>query len=214
MEFLYGIGMGVAISLCFSFGPAFFTLVRLSVQHGFRKVLPFVFGVNFDDIVQVLLLTTVLSGVDMEAILARPMVAWSAGVVLAILGVWTFLRRAEEGERTEGRVRFQSKGGDTKPWAYWLSGFFINFINPGIWLYWLGIITLSSGKFGVEGSGGILYFAGVLFTTLSLDILKCRAACGLRRVLTPRHIKRFNQMVGVILIGFGVYLVVSMLMGK
>lgn len=213
MEIVYGIGMGVAISLCFSFGPAFFTLLQLGVQHGFRRALPFVFGVSCDDVLLVLLLSTVLRGVDMEAVLSKPVVAATAGLALVGFGVWTFARRADAGgtaPHSPSSGRWRAAAG---PLSFWLRGFLINFLNPGIWLYWLGIISLASGKFGLSGRALLPFFVGVLATTLSLDILKCKGASMLQRILTARHIRLFNQMVGVILMGFGVYLVGSMLVG-
>ncbi|MDY5969035.1 MAG: LysE family transporter [Bacteroidales bacterium] len=211
MEFIYGIGMGIVISLCFSFGPAFFTLLQLSVQHGFRKAMPFVFGISCDDILIVLLLCTVLRGVDMAAVLAKPAVATTAGLALLGFGMWTFKRRVESREGLEQHKALNVRGFSDKPVSYWLRGFFINFLNPGIWLYWLGIITLAGGKLGIADKALLPYFAGVLATTLSLDLLKCKAASLLQRVLTPRHINRFNQIVGIILMGFGTYLIGSML---
>ncbi len=214
MEFFLGIGMGVVISLCFSFGPAFFTLLQLSLRHGFRNALPFVFGVNFDDIVIVLLLLTVLMNVDMEAVLHNPWIATIGGVVLISMGVYTFTRKASEVEEgSQPRVRFQPKG-EARPFNYWLRGFFINFLNPAIWLYWLSIVSLAGGKFGVGGKALFPYFAGVLVTTLTLDVLKCKGASMLQRFLTARCLTFINRLVGLVLAAIGAYLIISMLLEK
>lgn len=214
MNFILGIVMGVAISLCFSFGPAFFTLIQLSLHNGFRNTLPFVFGVNFDDIVIVLLLLTVLMGVDMEAVLHNSWIATIGGIVLITMGTYAFTRKAGEVEESsQPRVRFQPKG-ESRPINYWLRGFFINFLNPAIWLYWLSIVSLASGKFNVEGKALLPYFAGVLVTTLSLDILKCKGASMLQRFLTQRRLTLINRLVGLILISIGAYLIISMLLSK
>lgn len=206
--------MGVAISLCFSFGPAFFTLIQLSLHHGFRNTLPFVFGVNFDDIVIVLLLLTVLMGVDMEAVLHNPWIATVGGLVLISMGIYTYTRKAVETEESrQSRVRFQPKG-ESRPFNYWLRGFFVNFLNPAIWLYWLSIVSLASGKFNVGGKALLPYFAGVLVTTLSLDILKCKGASMLQRFLTQRRLMFINRIVGVILVVIGAYLIISMLVNQ
>ena len=94
MELLIGIAAGCVISLCFSFGPAFFSLLQNSIHYGYRSTLPFVFGVNANDIVNVTLLLTVLRGVDVETILHNPWVASIGGAVLLALGVFTFTRKA------------------------------------------------------------------------------------------------------------------------
>lgn len=206
--------MGVVISICFSFGPAFFTLLHTSVQYGFRKALPIAFGINMDDIVIVGLLLTVLYNVDMVDILHNAWVASIGFVALLVIGIYTFTRKAEEmEEETESRVRFRTVG-TIKPITIYLKGFFINFFNPAIWIFWLSIISLASGKLGVTGDALFPCFAGVLITTLTLDVLKCKGASLLQRFLTAKRMMLLNKFIGLVLIGCGVYLMVSMLVTK
>ena len=51
IELILGIACGIALSLFFSFGPAFFSQLRTSIQYGFKKSYPFAFGVSAGDIV-------------------------------------------------------------------------------------------------------------------------------------------------------------------
>ena len=54
-----------------------------------------------------------------------------------------------------------------------------------------------------------LFFGGVLCTTLSMDILKCKLASLLRRIITFRFLNIFNKCLGLILIGFAIFMVAS-----
>ncbi len=213
MTFVYGLGLGCFISLCFSFGPGFFMLLQTSVQYGFRKALPLVFGINMDDIVIVGLLLTVLHNVDMDAFLHNPWVATIGFVALVAIGIYFFTRKAAQRkmDRMEhSRVNYVSSQSEPGYLIY-LRGFFFNFVNPSTWIFWLSFIALASGKLDVTGVRLFPCFAGVLTMTLTLDICKCKAASMLQRFLTARRLNVFNKIVGLILAGFGVYLLVSML---
>ena len=102
---------------------------------------------------------------------------------------------------------------DVPKWySVYLRGFLISFFNPLVWIYWLSIITLASGSFGVPTNHLFLFFGGVLLTTVSMDVLKCKVASMLQRFLTARVLNIFNKVVGIILLGFAIYLVVSLLL--
>ncbi|MCR5423350.1 MAG: LysE family transporter [Bacteroidales bacterium] len=213
MEFLIGIGCGIIISLIYSFGPAFFSLLQTSVHYGFRSALPFPFGVNFSDITTVCLLLTVLSEVDMLSILHNPWVACVGGVMLLSFAVYFYTRKPQSAEVSGSVMTFRTPG-TPKPMAVWFRGFIINFCNPIIWIYWLSIIALAQGSIGVHSHRLPIFFAGVLMTTLGLDVLKCKLASLLQRFLTARVLNIFNKVVGTILVAFAVYLVVSLLVRK
>ena len=92
----------------------------------------------------------------------------------------------------------------------YLRGLSLNFLNPVIWLYWATLVTiLICGESDITLGQRYLFFGGVLSATLSMDILKCKLASLLQRMITFRFLKIFNKSVGVILIGFAVFMVVS-----
>ena len=85
-------------------------------------------------------------------------------------------------------------------------------MNPVIWLYWATLITiLICGESDISISQRYIFFGGVLSATLCMDILKCKLASLLQRIITYRFLKIFNKCVGAILIGFAVFMVVSTL---
>lgn len=204
---LTGIGVGLLISLCFSFGPAFFSLLQTSVQYGFRQAVPFVFGVSTNDVLQVCLLLTVMQGMEVESFMHQPWIVMVAVVVLAGLGFFMFTRKAHDAATSDALPGMQ--GGDLRWYAVYAHGFVINFFNPTIWIYWLSIITLASSR--LENSSGQLplFFVGVLVTTLTLDILKCKGASMLQRFLSARIMNILNKVIGTVLMGFALYLFID-----
>ena len=70
MDLILGILCGIILSLFFSFGPAFFSLLQTSIQQGYRRALMFPLGVFASDAIVVFLMLTILKGVEMTQAVA------------------------------------------------------------------------------------------------------------------------------------------------
>ena len=210
MELLIGILCGIALSLFFSFGPAFFGLIQNSIEHGFRRAMAFAIGVSVSDVVVVGLMLTVLKNVDMEAVIHNVYVALIGGVGIAAMGVYTFRKKGRVRRDKSGRLHLISDGKVGRRHIM-LHGFLLNFLNPFIWVYWISVIALLSGEVGLHGTERYIFFAGLLGATLGCDLLKCRLASLLQQWFTPRVMIGFNKGTGVVLMAFGIYMVVSMI---
>lgn len=213
MVLLFGILCGIALSLFFSFGPAFFSQLQTSVHYGFHRSVPFAFGVCASDTLIVFLMLTVLKGVDLFAVLRNVYVASAAGAVMIIMGIYTFRKKTEITTSTnDSTIKFKIEDAPRRITVL-LRGFVINFINPFIWIFWVTIIALISGEFDIPTNSVKMYvfFIGELGATLGLDILKCKLASLLQRVITAKVMNIVNKCTGVILVIFAGYLVVSMM---
>jgi threonine/homoserine/homoserine lactone efflux protein len=212
--FLLGILGGVALSLFFSFGPAFFSQIQTSVHYGFRNAVPFTYGVSTSDILIVTLLLLISRNIpidDMLAILNTRWVRYAGAGVVAGFGFYTmFLKTRHTAEVSENdRINFRNVQIPSRLNVY-LHGLTLNFFNPLIWIYWSTMVTiLVFGEGEISLGQRYLFFAGVLSATLSMDILKCKLASLLQNIITYRFLKAFNKSVGIILIGFAVFMVIS-----
>lgn len=211
MELLIGILCGIVLSMLFSFGPAFFGLIQNSIHHGFRRATAFAVGVSLSDVVVVFLMLTVLKNVDMEVVMHNVYVALIGGVGIALIGLHTFRKKATVEVDKKGHLKFRNVE-PTHTWQLIGHGFLLNILNPFIWIYWISIITFLSGEVGLESSERYIFFAGLLAATLGCDILKCRLASLLQAWFTARVLNTFNKATGLVLVGFGVYMIVSMLL--
>ena len=212
--FLLGILGGIALSLFFSFGPAFFSQVQASIHYGFRNAVPFAFGVSTSDILVVAILLLISRNIPMDemlAILSNRWIISIGAIIIASFGLYTMFlktRHAAESSETD-RINFQTVQMPSRISVY-LRGMTLNFFNPLIWVYWATMVTiLICGESDITIAQRYLFFAGVLSATLSMDILKCKLASLLQRIITYRFLKIFNKSVGLILIGFAVFMVVS-----
>ena len=212
--FLLGILGGVALSLFFSFGPAFFSQIQASIHYGFRNAVPFAFGVSTSDILIVATLLLISRNIPMEEMILLLNNRWiiyvGAGVV-ASFGFYTMFlktRHAAEASETD-KINFRNVQTPSRLSVY-LRGLTLNFFNPVIWLYWATLVTiLICGESDISVGQRSLFFGGVLSATLCMDILKCKLASLLQSIITYRFLKVFNKSVGLILVGFAIFMVVS-----
>lgn len=212
--FLLGILGGIALSLFFSFGPAFFSQLQASIHYGFRNAVPFAYGISTSDILIVALLLLISNHIppeDLITILNNRWVIYVGAAVVASFGLYTMFlktRHATESKETD-RINFQNVQVPSRLSIYF-RGLVLNFFNPVIWLYWATIVTIFiCGEESFSLGERYLFFGGVLSATLSLDILKCKLASLLQRIITYRFLKVFNKIVGLILIGFALFMVIS-----
>ena len=168
MEFVIGIVCGVLLSLFFSLGPAFFSLIQNSIHHGFRKAVFFAVGVSVSDVLLVLLMLTVLSNVDLNALLHNVYVSIIGGLATGIFGVLTY--RSKVKSSGGGRLKFSTEG-VTHGWQLFLKGFLLNILNPLIWLYWVSIITFLSAEMNLGISERYYFFVGMLLAVFGTDVL-------------------------------------------
>ena len=136
-ELILGILCGIALSLFFSFGPAFFSQIRMSIQYGYRKSYPFAFGVSASDIIIVFLMLTVLKNVDLYELLHNVWVASIGGFVLVLMGFYYLKKEVKTYEDKQSKIKFKSIGGDPRRRTIFMQGFVINLANPLIWIYWV-----------------------------------------------------------------------------
>ncbi len=206
MEILIGILCGLVLSLFFSVGPSFFALIQNSIHYGFRKGVAFEIGVNSSDILIVGLMLTLLKDLDMSTLFHNPYVATIGGSVVIVLGIISMLRKPvkREGKRLifEGVPRGRELA---------IQGFALNFFNPTVWLYWISVITFVTAEVHLTLGERYMFFISLLVTELGVGIMKCKLSALLQNIMSVNIMNFVNKVVGVILIGIGAFLIISML---
>lgn len=206
MEILFGILCGLVLSLFFSVGPAFFGLLQNSINYGFRRGVAFEVGVNASDVLIVSLMLTLLKNVDVGTVVRNPWVASIGGAAVIALGIVSLLRAPA---KREGKQMIFSGVPRLRELA--AQGFALNFCNPTVWLYWISLVTFLSAEMGLSTGDRWAFFISLLLTELMVGVLKCRLASLLQRVMSPTVMRFVSKVVGVVLIGVGVFLITSML---
>ena len=148
---------------------------------------------------------------EMILLLNNRWIVYVGAGVVASFGFYTMFlktRRAAEASETD-KINFRNVQTPSRL-SFYLRGLTLNFFNPVIWLYWATLVTiLICGESDISIGQRYLFFGGVLSATLCMDILKCKLASLLQNIITYRFLKIFNKSVGLILVGFAIFMVVS-----
>jgi threonine/homoserine/homoserine lactone efflux protein len=196
---LKGLALGFVLAL--SVGPIIFTIIKQSINNGYKGGFSFVAGVWVSDFLLVILSNT-LTALVSELLEHTRVIAFGGSVFLIGLGIFfVFFKKvslAPEGEG--GTVRFRKRD-VAKIFA---SGFIINTLNPGVILFWLGNATVLSMTHTYKQR--IIIFSVCLLVNMSADVGKVLMAGRLGKKLTLHNLSIINKISGTILIGFGIAL--------
>ena len=85
-----------------------------------------------------------------------------------------------------------------------ITGFIMNIFNPGIIIFWLTTATTFSNS---TINHRVVIFSTALLISLGADITKVLLADKIRQRMTAKNIHLVNQINGIILIAFGVFII-------
>ena len=208
---IWAVVIGLFLSLIVNMGPAFITLVQTSLHRGFKSAAWFISGVILNDamIISLYILTSVQ--VVMRSELEVTLFSIGAGIILVLFGVFTFRRKAEDKESLiEKRTNEIMEKKDDKPsWFLMLGkGFVINLLNPFVWIFWFSAVAVVAGSMGGNKVNTIVFFALILGTTLTCELLKAWGAAKLKVFFNPQRTTIMNRCAGILLVVCGIYFIV------
>lgn len=193
----------IVILLTFSFGPSFFALINSGITYGYRPSSLLALGVVLSDFLVCLLIIFLVSLGFANLIhdeKTQRFMGVLAGVVLVGFGVMHFRKPAPIKE-----ARIDKLAPSTHSLV--LKGFFLNSLNPAVWLLWLGNVTAVSQTMKHSPLKMILYFSITLGLVLLVELAKISAAGKLKQFLTPKIMYAVNIITGMLLVIFGVVLI-------
>lgn len=200
---LKGITLGLLLTI--SVGPVMFSIIKQSLNNGHKGGMAFVLGVSFSDILLVLVsnvFTELFSSISSH----RVVIGIAGSIFLIGLGVYfVFFKKVKATVNgQQGTISFRK----SDYLKIFLSGFFMNLLNPGIFLFW---ITTSTTLVSHTVEQRVIIYVTCLLLVLASDIAKVMLAGKIRNRLTPHNIHIINRINGIILIGFGIALIWGLL---
>ncbi len=179
-------------------GPVFFTLLKSALNYGFWAGMMVALGVFISDVVCVLLCS--YGAIPFfENPLNQHWLTIVGSVILFGLGLKYLIR---PNVNTDTGLRLKA-GHYT---AYFAKGFLVNFVNPFVFLVWIGVIGFAQKKYGV-GEDLWLFLAAALLGILTTDSAKVIFAHRVKALIRPKFLLRAYQVIGIVLIGFGIRLI-------
>lgn len=191
-----GIGLGVILS--FLTGPAFFALLKTSIEKGFYGGVSFAFGVFMADVMYVALSLYGSSYLAREREILFPL-GIIGSVVLLGVGIH-YIRKKVTIKRSKCLSKREHSG-------YFIKGFAMCIFNPTLLLYWVsvtsGVVSISA-DFDLKRI--IPFFASVLLTQLGIDSLKAFYADKLSHKIEECTLNKINKFAGALIIVFALRL--------
>ncbi len=204
--FLQGVLLGLTFAVLL--GPAFFALIQTSIHRGFKYGAFLAMGIFMSDLVALLLIyfgASQFLGSDPRE---NKYFSIIGGIILVIFGTYTFTRRAVE-QSAPSNDNSNTVDLPSAFYVYIIKGFFLNALNPGMWFLWITIVVSISANYGVNNNAIMFFLLGTLLTIFSTDIAKCYVSNQIKRFINARVMTWMNRIVGIVLIGFGTYLVIN-----
>jgi len=199
-----GKGLTLGLLLSISVGPVIFSIIKQSINNGVKGGLAFIAGVFLSDLGLVVLSNffTELFGTLGERKLELGIIG---STFLISVGIYfIFFKKVQVNEQGKQIIKIRKRD----YLKLFLAGFFMNTLNPFIIIFW---ITTTTAFISHTLQERIFIFGIALSLVVTADIAKVVLAGKLRTKLTPKNIHLVNRINGIILIGFGVALIASLL---
>ena len=190
--------------LAFMIGPVFFVLLETSVIKGFRAALAFDLGVILADILFIAI-AYFSSFQLLENLSNQPGLYVFGGTILAVYGFIIYFKKPKK-ETIDTK---QLSAPKTNYFTLFIKGFFLNFINIGVLVFWLGIIIVVGPSLDNNTNRFIVFFGTMITAYFVTDIIKILLAKQLKNKLTPQAIIKVKRFLGLILAVCGTVLIIK-----
>lgn len=198
-----GLSYGMVLSLLV--GPMFFTIVQVGIERGFSAGIALVAGQWLSDFVYMGLVfwgaSYIQILVDDETAKAQ-FVFYMGGIGSLILigfGLFMLLNKSV--------VREQLKVKKSTIIGYGVQGFLLNTFNPTPMFFWMALMSSALTE-GYTREITYVLFGSVMAVVIVTDIIKVYLAKRIRAVLKDQYILYIRKLAGLVLVGFGLWLIV------
>ena len=197
---LKGLLLGLILSI--SIGPVIFAILKQSLTNGHKAGYLFVAGVSISDI-SLLFICNFFTSFFTLALAHKAFIALLGAGFLLVMSVYTlFFKKIvfEGGEDSKEKLMSKKDLVST-----FLSGFFMNTLNPSVFLFWFAWTAAISANAEETDSPliyRILVFGTCLLFVLLSDLIKVALAGKLRPKLTLQNMIIINRVSGIIILLF------------
>lgn len=198
--FLHGFLIG--LSFVIFIGPVFFYLLKSSLDKGFWAGFFVALGIVIADLICITICS--LGAIPFFNNSENQFwLGFIGSIILIAMGIKFLIRPASTDE--EDKKIKPTKITKVGYLAFFSQGFLINFVNPFVFVVWIGIIGYAETEYGFSTSMFIFLLAA-LIGIFSTDLIKVYFAQKIKRFLTVKFLKKLYMFFGLILIIFGIRL--------
>jgi threonine/homoserine/homoserine lactone efflux protein len=187
-------GMLIGLPFVFVIGPALFSILQNSINKGFYSGMQLAMGISMSDMLIMFLcyfgLIRFFENSTFQIILG-----FGGSIIMVLYGIYMFNKKT---------IPIASQH-DIKLRINWLTvfseiikGFFLNIMNPFLWIVWLSIISTGTAK--STKPEAICFMLGIVSMIFTTDLLKSFFANKIKKFLSPKVIITINKVAGILLI--------------
>jgi len=192
---LKGVLSGIVLAILV--GPIFFTLIQTSVEYGFRAGFFVAIGISMSDMLYITISYLGLYQIT-ENEKFKIYLSYTGGTVLLMFGLYYLIFKNRK-KIPENSQEIQAKS----PLRYIGKGFIMNGLTPTVLIFWIGTVGVATTELGYNTpQKAILFFASIVSTVFTTDLIKAKLADKLRHIMTPKFIRVLNIILGVVLVVF------------
>lgn len=203
-------GMLIGLPFVFVIGPALFSILQTSICKGFYSGMQLAIGISLSDL---LIMFLCYFGLIQFFDQANFQIALGFGgsAILVIYGIYMFNKKTAT-KTIQKKITLKINW--TGVFKEIVKGFFLNIMNPFLWVVWLSIVSsgTSSGSTPEGVYRSILFMLGIVSMIFTTDMLKCFFANKIKNLLSPKVIIAINKVAGVLLFLCAVFLLTRTLM--
>jgi threonine/homoserine/homoserine lactone efflux protein len=200
-------GLLLGFWLAISVGPIVFTVIKQSLDHGWRGGMAFILGIFAIDLFLVICCNAFSHFFTILLDYKKPL-GIAGSILLTGAGIYYLFFKKVQTVSQGKEIVVSGHGYYVR---LFLTGAIMNLLNPGIIAVWFSTAT----AFVMYTFKQRAFIFGVaLFIALSADVAKVFLADKLRRKLTLGNMQRINKINGFIILGFGIVLLIFMLANK
>jgi threonine/homoserine/homoserine lactone efflux protein len=199
---LQGIGAGILFS--FLTGPVFFSMIKTSIEKGFKAGFSLAIGVILSDIV--FISATIFSSqfVDYNS-KYNQYIGIIGGLFLLGIGLYYLIKKVKVNYEIDEKIKIRKRG-------YIIKGFLMCLLSPTTLMFWIMVGGIVSVQLHYDMDEKIVFFIIAMATQLSMDSIKTYYAAKLRYKIKEKSIQTLNRIAGGVIIIFAIRLFVEVIL--
>lgn len=173
---------GICAGILFSFltGPVFFSMIKTSIEKGFKAGFSLAIGVILSDIIFISLTIFSSQFVDYNPVYNQ-YIGIIGGLFLLGVGLYYLINQVKVNYETSEILKVRRSG-------YILKGFLMCLLSPTTLMFWIMVGGIVSGQLHYAMAEKVVFFIVAMATQLSVDLVKTYYAAKLRyRIKEKKH---------------------------
>ncbi|MDZ7845562.1 MAG: LysE family transporter [Owenweeksia sp.] len=199
---LLALPLGIALS--FAAGPIFFVVVETSISIGKTKALMLDLGAVTANAVFIVVAFYGSQSL-IHSLQNNIWVTIASALAVITFGLYYILKSKRSGQFQRGTTPSRKR-------HYYFKGFLLNFFNVGVLFYWLATTVAVGSILNHHPTKMLVFYTLIIGVYLFIDIFKIYFANRFKEKLKGRKLQIVEKILGLMLIGFGVFLVVRNLL--